>query len=74
MNSPPTIGPTATAIAAAAATSPYARGRSPRSKFDATRATIAGRIKAAPIPSSPDQPISSTVRFGAIAVMPDPQP
>ena len=35
----------------AEATRPYARGRSSRPKFDATSATIAGRISAAPMPS-----------------------
>ena len=74
MNRPPTIGPTAIAIAAAEATSPYARGRSSRPKLDATSATIAGRISAAPMPSRHDQPSSSTPRLGEIAVMNDPQP
>ena len=52
--------------------SPYARGRSARAKFDATSATIAGRISAAPRPSSNDQPKISTPRLGAIAVVNDP--
>ena len=67
-------GPAATAMAPAEATNPYARGRSARPKFDATRATIAGMISAAPTPSSTDHPIISTARFGAIAVVNDPQP
>ena len=74
MNRPPTIGPTAIAIAAAEAISPYARGRSLRSKLEATSATIAGRINTAPSPSSSDQPSSSTPRLGAIAVVNEPQP
>ena len=71
---PPISGPTATAIAPAAATSPYAAGRRSVAKFDATRATIAGRISAAPTPSRNDQPNSSTGRFGAIDVVNDPHP
>ncbi len=42
---PPMSGPTATATAPAAATSPYAAGRRSRGKLPATSATIAGRIK-----------------------------
>ncbi len=72
MKRPPISGPAATAIAPADATSPYARGRSARAKFDATSATIAGMINAAPMPSRNDQPIISTVRFGASAVVNDP--
>ena len=53
----------AAAIAPAAATSPYARGRSDRPKFDATSATIAGMINTAPMPSRNDQPMISTVRL-----------
>ena len=67
-------GPAATAIAPADATSPYARGRSSRAKFDATSATIAGRMSTAPSPSSNDQPNSSTGRLGEMAVVNDPQP
>src|SRR5215216_3073712 len=67
-------GPTATATAPAAATSPYAAGRRSVAKFPATRATIAGRIRAAPTPSRNDQPNNSTGRFGAIAVVKEPQP
>jgi hypothetical protein len=67
-------GPAATAIAPAEATSPYARGRPAGSKFDATSATIAGRINAAPTPSRNDHPTISTVRLCEIAVMNDPQP
>ena len=74
MNSPPISGPAATAIAPAEATRPYARGRSGRVKLDATSATIAGRISAAPAPSRNDQPNISTARFGEMAVMNDPQP
>src|SRR3954467_3036005 len=59
-------------MAPAAATSPYARGRSGLPKFDATSATIAGMISTAPRPSRPDQPIISTVRFGDSAVVSDP--
>jgi hypothetical protein len=61
-------------MAPAEATSPYARGRSARPKFDATSATIAGMIRAAPTPSRNDQPINRTVRLGAIAVMNEPHP
>ena len=39
----------------------------------ATSATTAGRISAAPTPSRNDQPKSSTGKFGAIAVVNDPQ-
>ena len=74
MNSPPISGPAATAIAPAEATSPYARGRSARAKLEATSATIAGRISAAPTPSRNDQPNISTARLGEIAVMNEPQP
>ena len=59
-------------MAPAAATSPYARGRSGLPKFEATRATIAGMISTAPSPSRHDQPMISTVRFGARAVVSDP--
>jgi hypothetical protein len=71
---PPISGPTATAIAPAAATSPYAAGRRSVGKFPATSATIAGRISAAPTPSRNDQPNSSTGRFGAIEVVNEPAP
>ena len=74
MKKPPISGPTATAIAPAAATSPYAAGRRSVGKFPATSATIAGRISAAPTPSRNDQPKSSTGRLGAIAVVSDPHP
>ena len=67
-------GPAATAIAPADATSPYARGRSGRAKFDATSATIAGMISVAPIPSRTDHPMISTARLGEIAVTKDPRP
>ena len=73
VNTPPITGPSAAAIAAAAATSPYARGRSGLPKFDATSATIAGMISTAPRPSRNDQPMISTVRFGASDVVNDPQ-
>ena len=63
MNKPPTTGPTAAAIAPAAATSPYARGRSGLPKFEATSATIAGKISTAPKPSRNDQPMISTGRL-----------
>jgi hypothetical protein len=69
---PPISGPTAIAIAPAAATSPYAAGRRSSAKFPATSATIAGRISAAPTPSRNDQPNSSTGRLGAIAVTNEP--
>ena len=54
--------------------SAQARGRSAAPKFDATSATIAGMISAAPTPSSTDQPTISTGRLCAIAVMNDPHP
>ena len=54
-----------------AAIAPKPKSRK-RPKFDATRATIAGMISAAPTPSSTDQPMISTVRFGASAVVPEP--
>lgn len=71
---PPMSGPTAMAAAPEAATSPYAPGRRSAVKFPATSATIAGRMSAAPSPSSNDQPSRSTVRLGARAVVSDPQP
>ena len=74
MNRPPINGPAATAIAPAEATSPYARGRWERAKFEATSATIAGMISAAPTPSSTDQPSSNTGRLGDRAVISDPHP
>ena len=74
MKRPPIRGPAATAIAPADATNPYARGRSGRAKFDATSATIAGMISAAPIPSRTDHPMTSTARVGEIAVMKEPLP
>ena len=50
------------------------RAAAPRwAKFDATSATIAGRISAAPMPSSNDQPNINTARLGASAVVNDPQ-
>ena len=45
-----------------------ARAARSRPKFDATSATIAGMISAAPMPSRNDQPMISTARFGASAV------
>src|SRR4030095_12092484 len=60
--SPPISGPTAIAIAPAAPMRPYARGRPPCGKFPATSATIAGMIKAAPIPSRTDHPQMRTPR------------
>ena len=63
MKKPPITGPTAAAIAPAAATSPYARGRSGLPKFEATSATIAGKISTAPKPSRNDQPMISTGRL-----------
>src|SRR6185312_16110204 len=71
---PPINGPSATATAPAAATSPYAAGRRSVGKFPATRATMAGRISAAPTPSRNDQPNSRTGRLGAIEVTKEPQP
>src|SRR5262245_26595653 len=74
VNRPPMSGPTATAIAPADATNPYARGRSARAKLLATSATIAGRMSTAPSPSRIDHPINNTGRLGEIAVVNDPQP
>jgi hypothetical protein len=74
VKTPPISGPTATAIAPADMTRPYARGRSAGPKFAATSATIAGRISAAPMPSSSDHPSSSTGSDGAIDVVNDPAP
>ena len=71
---PPINGPAATAIALAEATRPYARGRSLRGKFDATRATIAGMISAAPAPSRNDQPKMRIARLGASEVVSEPAP
>ena len=75
MNSPPMSGPAATAIAPADGDQPVRPRAAPtRPKFDATSATIAGMISAAPMPSRNDQPMISTARFGEIAVVNDPQP
>ena len=71
---PPISGPTATATAPAAATSPYAAGRRSVGKFPATRATIAGMISAAPTPSRNDQPNRSIGRLVEIEVVNEPQP
>ena len=71
--SPPINGPTAIAMAPAAPTRPYARGRPPGGKFPATRATIAGMISAAPIPSRIDHPRISTPRLGERAVVREPE-
>src|SRR5262245_39023270 len=71
---PPISGPTATATAPAAATMPYAAARRFTGKLPATRATIAGRIRAAPTPSRNDQPNSSTGRLCATDVVNDPAP
>jgi hypothetical protein len=71
--SPPISGPTAIAIAPAAPTRPYARGRPPGGKLPATRATIAGMINAAPIPSKTDHPRMRTPRFGDSAVVSEPE-
>ncbi len=73
VKNPPITGPRAAAIAPAAATRPYARGRSGLPKFDATSATMAGMISTAPRPSRNDQPMIRTVRFGAMDVVNDPQ-
>jgi hypothetical protein len=40
--------------------------------LDATKATIAGRIMAAPTPSRNDHPKISTARFGETAVVREP--
>jgi hypothetical protein len=71
---PPIRGPTAIATAPAAMTRPYARGRPSGGTLPATRATIAGRIRAAPMPSSTDQPRMRTGRLGARAVVSEPSP
>ena len=71
---PPISGPTATATAPAPITRPYARGLPSGGKFPATSATIAGRIRAAPIPSSTDHPSTSMARLGASAVVSEPMP
>jgi hypothetical protein len=74
VTAPPISGPAATAIAPADATSPYARGLSGAAKFEATKATIAGMISAAPTPSRNDQPMINTARFGASPVVREPAP
>jgi hypothetical protein len=74
VTAPPISGPAATAMAPAAATMPYAPARRSRGKLAATRETIAGMIRAAPIPSSRDQPRSRTARLGASAVVSEPAP
>ncbi len=70
---PPISGPTAIAIAPAAPTRPYARGRPSGGKLPATSATIAGMISAAPTPSRNDQPKMRTVRLGDRAVVNEPE-
>jgi hypothetical protein len=74
VKTPPINGPTATATAPAAITSPYARGLPSGGKFAATSATIAGKINAAPTPSRNDQPTISTGNDCATAVVSDPAP
>ena len=74
VKSPPMSGPAATATAPAEATSPYARGRPAWSKFDATSATIAGNMSAAPMPSKSDHPTISTARLGESDVTSEPLP
>jgi hypothetical protein len=74
VTNPPISGPAATAMAPAAAISPYTAERRELGKFAATSATIAGMISAAPRPSSTDQPMSRTVSVGDIAVVSDPTP
>ena len=51
-----------------------ARPRRRERSWIATSATMAGRMSTAPSPSSRDQPSSNTGRFGARAVVSDPQP
>ena len=60
------------ATAAAAAIVPYAAARARPVKLPAIRAVMVGMISAAPIPSSSDQPMVSTITFGATAVSPEP--
>src|SRR5262245_61292781 len=74
VNRPPINGPAATATAPAAAIKPYARGRSEGAKFDATSATIAGMINAAPMPSNTDHPTINTARLCETDVVNDPAP
>src|SRR5664280_703493 len=74
VTAPPTSGPAATAMAPAAAISPYADDRRSFGKLPATSATMAGMINAAPRPSRPDHPMISTVRLGERAVTNDPDP
>ena len=71
--SPPINGPTAIAIAPAAPDETVCPGSALGGKFPATSATIAGIISAAPMPSRIDQPNSSTPRFGARAVVSEPE-
>ena len=71
---PPISGPAATAIAPADITRPNARGRSEGAKLEATRATMAGRISTAPMPSRNDHPKIKTPTLGASDVVTEPQP
>ncbi len=71
---PPISGPAATAIAPADITRPKARGRSEGAKLEATRATMAGRISTAPMPSRNDHPKIKTPTLGASDVVTEPQP
>ena len=71
---PPISGPAAIATAAIPPSSAYASARSRPSYVAAVSAAIAGTTSTAPNPSTPDQPIRSTVRFGLSAVVSDPTP
>lgn len=69
---PPSSGPTATAMALAAAMRPYARGRPSGGKLPAASATTAGMMSAAPTPSRKDRPTMRIVRLGARPVVAEP--
>ena len=72
VQNPPISGPSATAIGAGRRDQPVRARPCAGRKFLATRATMAGMISAAPMPSRNDQPKMSTVRFGEIDVVNEP--
>ncbi len=73
VKNPPITGPDRDSHRARRRDQPVGGGR-PIPEVDATSATIAGMISAAPMPSNPDQPMISTARLGDGAVAIDPLP
>jgi hypothetical protein len=67
-------GPTATAAPATPPMTPNAKARWLPLYVAATSDTIAGMTSTAPSPSTSDQPMSRTARFGLSAVVSEPSP